>query len=63
MKHIHTNDKVLYCAQGEVTFHMGDGDVALRSGQRVDIPAGARHAATVGPDGVECMEARKYRRR
>lgn len=55
--HSHDYDKVLYCVQGEVTFHLEDGDVLLRPGQRVDIPAGTRHAATVGPDGVECMEA------
>jgi hypothetical protein len=60
--HSHDYDKVLYCVQGEVTFHMSDGDVVLHPGQRVDIPAGARHAATVGPHGVECMEAPKYRR-
>jgi cupin superfamily acireductone dioxygenase involved in methionine salvage len=55
--HSHDYDKVLYCVQGEVTFHLEDGDVLLRPGQRVDISAGTRHAATVGPDGVECMEA------
>jgi mannose-6-phosphate isomerase-like protein (cupin superfamily) len=55
--HSHEYDKVLYCVRGEVTFHMKDRDVALRPGRRVDIPAGTRHSATVGPDGVECMEA------
>lgn len=55
--HSHDYDKVLYCVRGEVTFHMRDGDVVLYPGQRIDIPAGTRHAATVGPDGVECMEA------
>jgi mannose-6-phosphate isomerase-like protein (cupin superfamily) len=56
-EHSHDYDKVLYCVQGEVTFHLKDGDVVLRPGQRVDIPAGTPHAATVGPSGVECMEA------
>src|SRR5918998_5552366 len=60
--HLHDYDKVLYCVQGEVTFHLSDGDIVLHPGQRVDIPAGARHAATVGSDGVEWMEAPKYRR-
>ena len=55
--HSHDYDKVLYCVQGEVTFHMSDGDVVLHPGQRINIPAGTRHAATVGPEGVECMEA------
>ena len=60
--HSHDYDKVLYCVQGEVTFHMSDGDVVLHPGQRLDIPAGTLHAATVGPDGVECMEAPSRRR-
>lgn len=55
--HSHDYDKVLYCVQGEVTFHMSDGDIVLHPGQRLDIPAGTRHSATVGPDGVKCMEA------
>jgi quercetin dioxygenase-like cupin family protein len=60
--HSHDYDKVLYCVQGEVTFHMSGGDIVLHPGQRLDIPAGTRHAATVGPDGVKCMEASKYHR-
>jgi mannose-6-phosphate isomerase-like protein (cupin superfamily) len=56
-EHSHDYDKVLYCVEGEVTFHLKDGDVLLHPGQRVDIPAGTPHAATVGPHGVECMEA------
>jgi quercetin dioxygenase-like cupin family protein len=61
--HAHDYDKILYCVQGDVTFHLSDGDVVLHPGQRIEIPAGIRHAATVGPDGVECMEAPKYHRR
>jgi mannose-6-phosphate isomerase-like protein (cupin superfamily) len=60
--HSHNYDKVLYCVRGEVTFHLSDGDVVLHPGQRLDIPAGTRHAATVGPAGVECMEAPHRRR-
>ena len=59
--HSHDYDKVLYCVQGGVTFHMSDGDIVLHPGQRLDIPAGTRHSATVGPDGVKCMEASKHR--
>jgi mannose-6-phosphate isomerase class I len=40
---------------------MSGEDIVLRPGQRLDIPAGTRHAATVGPAGVECMEAAVYR--
>jgi cupin superfamily acireductone dioxygenase involved in methionine salvage len=60
-EHSHDYDKVLYCVQGGVTFHLKDGDVVLHPGERIDIPAGTAHSATVGPDGVECMEATIHR--
>ncbi len=59
--HRHEYDKVLYCVHGEITFHGRDGDFALAPGDRLEIVAGTDHAATVGPEGVECMEAAKLR--
>jgi len=38
-------------------FHTDEGDLELRPGDRLDLEPGTRHAATVGPDGVECVEA------
>jgi len=55
--HSHDYHKVLYCVRGSVVFHLRDRDVELHAGDRLDIPPGAEHAATVGPQGVECMEA------
>ena len=55
--HRHDYDKILYCVRGGITFHGRDGDHALTSGDRLEIRAGTDHAATVGPEGVECMEA------
>lgn len=40
-------------------FHTREGDFDLGPGDRLDIPPGTEHAATVGPGGVECMEAPK----
>ena len=61
--HSHGYHKVLYCVSGGIVFHVegGDGrvDVDLAPGDRLDVPPGTRHAATVGPKGVECMEASK----
>ncbi|MDP8936748.1 MAG: cupin domain-containing protein [Actinomycetota bacterium] len=57
--HSHGYHKVLYCVSGSIVFHMSDGDVALTPGDRLDVPPGTDHAATVGPEGVECMEAKK----
>jgi quercetin dioxygenase-like cupin family protein len=58
-EHVHDYDKVLVTERGSITFHLpADGrDVTLHPGERLDLPAGTRHAATVGPDGVSCLEA------
>jgi hypothetical protein len=55
--HDHPQPKVLFCLSGSIVFHTDDGDVALSAGDRLDLPAGTRHAATIGSDGCECVEA------
>ena len=55
--HSHSYHKVLYCVSGSIVFHTEDGDFELKPGDRLDVELGTTHAATVGPDGVECMEA------
>jgi hypothetical protein len=61
--HQHSYDKVLVAARGSITFHLvdsaadGQHDVTLSMGERLDLPAGTVHAATVGPNGVTCLEA------
>ena len=56
--HSHGYHKVLYCISGTIVFHTRDaGDLPLGAGDRLDIEAGTDHAATVGPQGVECVEA------
>ena len=55
--HAHDYHKVLFCLEGSITFHLRDGDVELSAGDRLDLPPGTEHSATVGPDGVECIEA------
>ena len=59
--HQHDYHKVLYCVRGGITFHGRDGDVTLTAGDRLEIDAGTEHAATVGAEGVECMEAAVHR--
>lgn len=56
-EHRHPHHKVLFCIAGSITFHTSEGDVALGPGDRLDLPAGTAHSATVGPGGVTCMEA------
>lgn len=55
--HIHGYDKILFCVNGSIVFHTDTGDVPLDAGDRLDLPAGTRHAATVGPEGCRCVEA------
>ena len=57
--HSHDFHKVLFCLDGDITFHLRDGDpdVRLDPGDRLDIEAGTEHAATVGAEGVSCVEA------
>ena len=56
-RHDHGFHKVLFCLAGSIVFHTDEGDVELRPGDRLDLEAGTGHAATVGPDGCECVEA------
>jgi quercetin dioxygenase-like cupin family protein len=57
--HEHGYDKVLVCAQGSIRFGLPGGGkvVDLHVGDRLDLPAGTRHDAIVGRDGVGCLEA------
>ena len=57
--HEHGYHKVLYCARGSIVFHTSDGDFELYPGDRLDIEPGTEHAATVGSDGVECVEGHR----
>jgi mannose-6-phosphate isomerase-like protein (cupin superfamily) len=54
--HAHPYHKILFCSEGTIVFHMGNGDVELRAGDRLDIEPGTEHAATVGAEGVVCVE-------
>ena len=55
--HAHDHHKVLYCVSGSIVFHTEEGDFDLGPGDRLDVEAGTGHSATVGGDGVQCMEA------
>ena len=56
-RHAHDRHKVLFCLRGSIVFHLDDRDVDLAAGERLDLPPGTAHAATVGPQGCECVEA------
>jgi quercetin dioxygenase-like cupin family protein len=59
--HSHTYNKVIYCVSGSITFSLPDmaEEVLLERGDRLDLPAGVRHGARVGSQGVLCLEAHR----
>jgi quercetin dioxygenase-like cupin family protein len=59
--HSHTFHKVIYVVSGSITFGLPDiGDqVVLHPGDRLNLPAGVRHNAVVGKNGVVCLEAHR----
>ncbi len=52
---------MLFCLRGSIVFHTDTGDLELTEGDRLDLPPGTAHAATVGSHGCDCIEA--YRER
>jgi len=59
--HTHTYHKVLYVVRGSITWILPETSQEIETlpGDRIDLPAGTRHAARVGPQGVTCLEAHK----
>lgn len=57
--HEHGYDKVLVVERGSIRFGLPElgTTVDLATGDRLDLPAGTRHDAIVGPAGVTCLEA------
>ena len=56
--HEHGYDKVLVCVTGTIRFGLAAAQwVELRSGDRLDLPAGTNHDALVGDEGVTCLES------
>lgn len=57
--HDHDYDKVIVVERGAIRFGLPatGGSIDLAVGDRLEMPAGTRHDAVVGPDGVTCLEA------
>jgi len=55
--HEHDYEKVLYCVRGRIVFHTAGGDIELGPGDKMVLPPHTSHAATVGAQGVRCIEA------
>ncbi len=59
--HQHSTTKLLVCAEGSITFLVGEAatPAELRAGDGFVLPAGTRHAAVVGADGCTCLEGHR----
>ncbi len=60
VEHSHPYAKVLYCTAGSIEFRTADGGgIASKPGDRMELPAGRRHSAVVGPSGCTCVEGKR----
>ena len=59
--HTHNYNKVIYVVRGSITFGLPElgQSLTLKTGDRLDLPAGTVHDAVVGSQGVVCLEAHK----
>ena len=59
--HEHGFTKLLICAEGSITFHIGPEatPVELAAGEGFELPPGTLHSAVVGPDGCTCLEGHR----
>ena len=60
--HTHGYHKIVYVLSGSIKFDMATRHETLtvRTGDKLELPSGIRHSATVGQDGVTCLEAHIY---
>jgi quercetin dioxygenase-like cupin family protein len=55
--HDHPYRKILYVAQGSITFTPpGKPAIVMKRGDRLELLAGTPHGAVVGSEGVTCWE-------
>ena len=59
--HDHPYRKIIVVLKGSITFYLPTEkrDVPMKTGERLELAPGTEHSATVGPDGVTCLEGQK----
>ncbi|MBN1221241.1 MAG: AraC family ligand binding domain-containing protein [Anaerolineae bacterium] len=60
--HTHGYNKIICVVQGSIRFDLPTRHetLNLKAGDQFELPAGIRHSAIVGPEGVTCLEAHVY---
>ena len=54
-EHVHNEETAHIILKGEMTLIMGNEARTYREGERCDVPAGAEHAARMGPNGCRYL--------
>jgi mannose-6-phosphate isomerase-like protein (cupin superfamily) len=54
-EHVHNDETAHIILKGEMTLTMGKEARTYREGERCDVPAGAAHAARMGPNGCRYL--------
>lgn len=59
--HDHPYAKVIVVLKGSITFYLPaeKREVSLKTGARLNLPPHTEHSATVGSQGVTCLEGQK----
>jgi quercetin dioxygenase-like cupin family protein len=59
--HAHPYHKIIVVMKGSITFYLPNEkrEVAMMTGERLELPPHTEHSAQVGPEGVECLEGQK----
>lgn len=57
--HRHDHHESLWCMRGSITFHVDGRDYDLAPGDRLMLPRGTVHAATVGWEGATYLIGEK----
>jgi quercetin dioxygenase-like cupin family protein len=60
--HTHGYHKIVFVLEGSIKFDfpVRHKTLNLNPGDRLELPAGIRHSAVVGPEGVTCLETHVY---
>ncbi len=53
--HEHKDTVGMYILAGDLIFQFGDEEIALKEGDRFDVPPGKEHTAIVGKNGCDFL--------
>ncbi len=58
--HTHPFDEVRFVLEGEILIETEEGEFLLKAGDMIAVPAGTRHRARVGKEGVAYLCGSKF---